>query len=373
MDPKIILETARNREEITAIEALLLIQEGPGILPALFEVADELNRRTHQGTVTYVRGKQIHYTNICRAECTFCSFRRKRGQKSAFTLTVPEVIQQIRQAMPVRQITLQGGLNPDLSVGYHIELLRTIRDEYPNLHVEAYSPAEILFIAKRARTSPGDVLKRFRDSGLDSMPGDSADILNDKVRKKICPDKLRTNDWIDVIKTAHRLGIPTTSTILFGHVEDEINTCEHFEIIKNIQKDTGGIVAFEPVPFIPNGSDLGRSKKIKSPPPLDAYLRLVAIARIFFCKLIRNITADWTKVGLAGAARAAQVGANDLGLLAVDPYEIRSPEVNGRLALPAASVRAAIQKAGRTPQERAPYDTRTINTIKPRREELVLV
>lgn len=373
MDPKIILETARNREEITAIEALLLIQEGPPILPSLFQLADELNRRTNHSTVTYVRGKQIHYTNICRAECSFCSFRRKKGQKNAFTLTPDEVVRQIRDAGPLRQVTLQGGLNPDLNLSYHLDVLHAVREEFPNLHVEGYSPAEIQFVARRARTSVGDILKRFRDAGLDSLSGDSADILNDKVRKKICPDKLRTNDWIDVVKTAHRLGITTTATILFGHVEDEINTCEHFEIIKNIQKETGGITAFEPIPFIPNGSPLGKSKKIKSPPPLEATLRLVAIARIFFCKLIRNITVDWTKLGLAGAVQATTVGANDLGVLSVDAFEIRSPEANGKLAMPSALVRSAVQKAGRTPQERPPYDVRVLPTVKTRKEELILV
>lgn len=373
MDPKIILETARHREEITAIEALLLMQEGPGILPAVYEVADELAQRVHGTTVTYVRGKQIHYTNICRAECSFCSFRKKKGQKNAFVLTPDEVVRMIRDAGPLRQVTLQGGLNPDLNLGYHLDMLRTVRDEFPSLHIEAYSPAEIQFVARRARTSTSDILKRFRDAGMDSLSGDSADILNDKVRKKICPDKLRTNDWVDVVKTAHRLGIPSTATILFGHVEDEINTCEHIEILKNIQKETGGFTSFEPVPFIPQNSPLARSKKIKSAPSLESILRLVAISRIFFCRLIRNITVDWTKVGFTGAVEATKVGANDLGSLSVDPWEIRNVEANGKLTLPATLVRSAVLKAGRTPQERAPYDARLLPTIKTRREELVLV
>ncbi|MBI2900073.1 MAG: CofH family radical SAM protein [Planctomycetes bacterium] len=373
MDPKIILETARNREEISAIEALLLLQEGPAILPSLFELADELTRRSHGTTVTYVRGKRIHYTNLCRAECSFCSFRRKKGQKNAFVLSPDEVVRQIRESGSARQVTLKGGLNPDLNLNYHLDVLRSVREEFPSIHVEAYSPSEIQFIARRARTSVGDVLRRFREAGMDSMTGDSADILNDKVRKKICPDKLRTNDWVDVVKTAHRLGIPTTAMILFGHVEDEINTCEHFEILRNIQKETGGFTAFEPVPFMPQGSPLAKAKKIKSPPPLESILRLVAISRLFFCRYIRNITVDWTKLGLAGAVEATRVGANDLGTLAVDSHEMRSPEVNGRLVMPAATVKSAVAKAGRETRERAPYDARTLPTIKTRKEELVLV
>jgi len=373
MDPRIILETARHREEITAIEALLLIQEGPGILPPLFELADELNRRSNNDVVTYVRGKRIHYTNICRAECSFCSFRRTKVQKSAFTLSPAEVVRMIREAGPIRQVTLQGGLNPDLNLQHHLEMVRTVREEFPSLHIEAYSPSEVHFVARRARTSIQDVLRRLRDAGLDSMPGDSADILNDKVRKKICPDKLRTNDWVAVVKTAHRLGIPTTATILFGHIEDEINTCEHLEIIKNIQKETGGFSAFEPVPFIPKDTSLARSKKIKGPPSLESALRLVAISRIFFCRLIKNITLDWTKVGLAGAVESTKMGANDLGSFSVDSWVIRGPEANGKLHVPSTVVRSAVQKAGRIPQERAPFDGRLIPAVRTRKEELILV
>src|SRR5262245_35342597 len=139
MDPRIILETARHREEISAIEALMLLQEGDGILPDVLETADLLNRRLHGGAVTYVRSKRIHYTNICRAECRFCPFWRKKGQRGAFALTVVDLLRQIRDAMPVRQIELQGGLNAELQLPYFVELLRAIKSEYPNLHVHGLS------------------------------------------------------------------------------------------------------------------------------------------------------------------------------------------------------------------------------------------
>src|ERR1043166_402948 len=267
MDPKVILETVGNREEITAIEALMLMREDGKILEGLFDVADEMNRRINRGVVTYVPSRQVYYTNICRAECSFCSFYRKKGQKNAFTHSPAEVVRQAREGGPVRQIVLQGGLNPDLNYHYHPEVLRALRSAFPSVHLHGYSPSEIHFIAKRARTTPFDILRRFRDAGLASLSGDSADILNDKVRKKICADKLRTGDWADIIRTAHRIGMTSTATILFGHVEDEIYICEHLEIIKNIQRETGGFTAFEPLLFVPHKPDLARSAKIRQTAP----------------------------------------------------------------------------------------------------------
>jgi len=372
MDPKVILETVLNREEVTAIEALMLMREEGSILRELNEVADNLNQRINGGVVTYVRSRQVYYTNICRAECSFCSFYRKKGQKNAFTLSPAEVARQARDGGLVRQIVLQGGLNPDLNLTYHLEVLRAVRAAAPSVHLHGYSPSEIHFIAKRARTTPFDVLRRFRDAGLDSLSGDSADILNDKVRKKICSDKLRTGDWADIIRTAHRAGMTTTATILFGHVEDEIYVCEHLEIIKNIQRETGGFTTFEPLLFVPHNTDLARTAKIRHPLHAERVLQMFAVSRIFFSRLIKNITVDWTKTGLELALRAMATGANDLGPLSFDPWEIRVPEVNGRGTIPTATIRSAITKAGRTPAERDAHTQKTPAPAASRKEELVL-
>jgi CofH subfamily radical SAM domain protein len=372
MDPRIILESARQREEISAIEALMLMQESDAILPEILETADLLNRRIHGGTVTYVRSKKIHYTNICRAECRFCPFWRKKGQRGAFALSVVEMLRQIREAQPVRQIELQGGLNADLTLPYFVELLRAIKAEYPNLHVHGFSPSEIHFIARRSRTTPFDVLKRLKAAGLDSLSGDSADILNDKLRKKLAPDKLRTNDWVEILRTAHKLGIPTTASVLFGHIEDEIQFSEHLDIVKNLQRETGGIVAFEPVPFLPAGAELANDRRYR-PRRVEVLLRAVAISRIFYAKTIRTIQLSWTKVGVETLLRGLDAGVNDLGALSVDAAEIRTPEVNGKLTLPVSVVRSMIQKAGRLPMEREPWSARSITRVKPRIEEPVLV
>jgi cyclic dehypoxanthinyl futalosine synthase len=368
MDPKVILEAAVHREEISAIEALMLMQEGDAIRAEIFKTADVLNRRAHGGRVTFVRSRQINYTNICRAECSFCSFYRKKNAKGAFVLRPADVVRQIRESNGLRQITLQGGLNPDLTLAFHISMLRAIKSEFPEIHIQAYSPSEIHLIARRARTSTGDVLRRLREAGLASLSGDSADILNDKIRKKLAPDKIRTNDWIDVIRTAHRIGLTTTATMLFGHLEDEIHISEHLDIIKHIQRDTGGFTAFEPIPFVAARTDVSRLKRFK-PMTQDRILLVVALSRIFYGKTIRNITVDWTKYGIETAVKALDVGANDIGPISVDASEIRT---NGKLSLPVSQIQAAIRATGRVPVEREPYTSKSL-PFRVRRQELILV
>ena len=161
MDPKVILEAVLSQEEISSIETLILLREEKTILPELVRVADTLNQRMNTKVVTYVKSKQIHYTNVCKAECSFCSFYKKKGQKNAFALKPTEIVKQIRDAGVIKQVVLSGGLNPDLNMAYHQDVLRSIRSAYPNLHVHGYSPSEIQFIAKRGRTTSSDVLKRL--------------------------------------------------------------------------------------------------------------------------------------------------------------------------------------------------------------------
>ncbi len=372
MDPKAILETAVHREELSAIEALMLMQESETLLPHLLKAADQLNQRINGAHVTYVRSKQITITNVCRAECSFCPFWKKKAQRGAFTLTPGEALRQIRDAGAVRQIELQGGLNPDLQLPYYVNLLRAIKDEHPNLHVHGLSPSEIHFLAKRSRTPAVDILRRLRDAGLDSLTGDSADILNDKVRKKVSSDKLRTHDWVEIIRQAHRLGMPTTATMLFGHIEDEIQLSEHLDIVKNLQRETGGIMAFEPIPYLPHGTELARDKRCHPPKGPEHLLKIVSIARIFFARTLTTIQVDWTKMGWETAALALGAGANDLGPLAIDAAEIRSPEIGRASSIPVSEVRSRLKKAGRIPVERDPY-TKRVAPSRVRAEEPILV
>jgi CofH subfamily radical SAM domain protein len=352
MDPRVILSTTLEREEITPIEALILMQEGNGILPEIFHVANELNSRVHRGVVTYVKSREIHYTNICRAECSFCSFWRRKGQRGAYALTVDRVVREVRSLNGVTEIRLQGGLNPELPLAYYCDLLRAIKAERPRVHLHAFSPAEVFYVSKRWRVPVAAILAQLQEAGLDSMPGNGAEILNDKLRKKICPDKLRTGDWVDIVKTAHRLGIRTSATVLFGHIEDEIYLCEHLEILRNIQKETGGFTEFVPTPYIPEGSPLSRVNGHHKMASEDQILKVIAISRIFLNRTIPNIQANWMQLGVQNALRTLTVGANDIGGLEYDEDVIKHTSVNGKRSLSPEAARTAIRRAGLTPRER---------------------
>ncbi len=352
MDPRVILSSALERDEIAPIEALILMQEGDSILPELQHVANELTQRLHHGRVSYVQSKSIHYTNICRAECSFCPFWRKKGQRGAYTLSIEKVLREIKASPDISVVELQGGLNADLAFSYHLDLLRAIKARFPKLHVHAFSPAEVHFLARRGRMPVVEVLRQLQEAGLDSMPGTGAEVLNDKVRKKICPDKLRTADWVDIVKTAHRLGIPTSATLMFGHVEDEIYLCEHLEILRNIQKETGGFTEFIPMPFIPDGSPLSRRNGYHRMIGEERVLKMIAISRIFFNRTIPNIQANWLHLGFPNVLRSLGAGANDLGGLICADDAIHPSSINGKRVLSSGCVRQSVRRVGFTPGER---------------------
>jgi FO synthase subunit 2 len=352
MDPRVILSTALERDEISPIEALILMQEGNGILPELLHVAKELNNRLHHGVVTFINSRTIHYTNICRAECSFCPFWRRKGQRGAYVLDADRILREIKASPDATVVELQGGLNPDLPFAYYRDIVQAIKEKRPDLHLHAFSPAEIYYMGKRWRLPVATVLQQLQEAGLDSMPGTGAEVLNDKIRKKICPDKLRTTDWIEIVKAAHRLGIRTTATLMFGHVEDEIYLCEHLEILRNIQKETGGFTEFIPTPFIPDGSPLshrnGHHKMVSD----ESILKVYAISRIFFSQWIPNIQANWMQLGFPNAIRTLGAGANDIGGLMYADDTIHPAWINGKRALSANVVRQAIRRAGLVPLER---------------------
>jgi FO synthase subunit 2 len=349
MSPDVILRSALDRGEISAIEALILMQENGSTIDEVFTVADELNKRINRGVVSYAHSASITYTNICKSNCRFCVFRKKKGEKTGVTMTSDQIVAKIKELGDVTEVNLQGGLNPDLDMNYFKGVLSAIAANFPKIHICAFSPSEVAFMAKKNKMSPREVLTQLKDSGLHTMMGTSAEILNDKVRKKICPDKIKTGDWVEIIKTAHNLGVHTTATLMFGHVENEIHICEHLEILRNIQKETGGFTHFVPQVFIPQNSDLmRRSGKIRLVEQ-DEILRLIAVSRLFFGPFIKNIQAGWVNLGLENAIRSLSVGANDLGGTFYDGCAIR----NGKTATSSVKpddLKRAILRAGKTPQ-----------------------
>lgn len=283
----------------------LTLYENPTLL---FPLADRLRKKTVGDAVTYVINRNINFTNRCTGTCKFCAFRKKDG----FILSTRQILDKIREAVKINvtEVCIQGGLLPGWDVSNYCEILEMIKEEFPHLHIHAFSPMEVFHASRNGNMSIKETLSHLKRSGLGSMPGTAAEILSDRVREEICPDKLTTHEWIDVVRTAHRTGIPTTSTMMYGHIETLEERIDHLFIIREVQKKTGGFTEFVPLPFMPLNNILGNEKKI---PFEHDDLKLHALARVLLHPYIRNIQVSWVKLGKTMAQSILNFGANDLG------------------------------------------------------------
>jgi FO synthase subunit 2 len=316
IDPQIkeILEKSFD-EEITKDEALKLMQVKGRELQALIFTADLLREELAGDKVTYIQNWNINFTDICSGTCGFCAFKKDENDKDAYFLEVHEVVRRTKNAADegAIEVCIQGGLHPDIDAYFYEDILLNVKKEVPNVHIHAFSPMEIFYGSKKAELEVEDTLKMLKKAGLGSMPGTAAEILNDDIRDIICRGKLSTAEWIDVIETAHNTGVPTTCTMMYGHVENINHRIEHLEILRNIQKKTGGFTEFVPLTFMHKNAPIFRSG-ISSPGTTGADdLRLYAVSRLMFGDLLKNIQASWVKLGFKFAQFCLMSGANDLG------------------------------------------------------------
>ncbi len=312
-----------------------------------FRIADELRREVVGDTVTYVVNRNINFTDICINNCKFCSFRNRRR----YLLTLEEIRKKVEEAVEFgcTEVCIQGGLLPKADLDFYVEILQAVRDVDRKIHIHAFSPMEVLHAARNSNMHIEDVLKTLRKEGLGSMPGTAAEILVDRIREQICPKKLSTAEWVMVVKTAHRTGIPTTATIMYGHVESWEDRIEHIMLIKKIQQETGGITEFIPLPFMWRNNELGR--KYKGSSGFEDLL-MIAISRILLYPEIRNIQASWVKMGLKLAQAALHVGANDLGGTLMEENISKSAGATSGEMLTPDELRELIVAAGRVPKQR---------------------
>jgi len=273
-----------------------------------FEVANRLREEVKGDVVTFVVNRNINFTDICINSCLFCSFK---GRKNFF-LSEEEIKRKVIEAVEYgcSEVTIQGGLFPEASLEDYLRILRAVRDVSRDIHIHAFSPMEIYHAARNEEMDAEDVLRELRKHGLDSMPGTAAEILVDEVRKIICPEKINTEKWVEIIMTAHSLKIPTTATMMYGHIEKWEDRLEHLRIIKSIQEETGGFTEFIPLPFMDKNNKLGMI--VSSPSGFDDLL-LIAIARIVLYPEIENIQASWVKMGRKLVQASLHTGANDVG------------------------------------------------------------
>jgi FO synthase subunit 2 len=276
-----ILRRALAGEELSVSEGEQLLGAEDGELHALVRAADDVRKRRVGDIVTYVKNRNLNFTNVCVGTCKFCAFRRSKGDPDAYVLTSEEIATKVEEAVSfgATEVCVQGGLHPDFGLEDYIGILRTIRKISPDIHIHAFSPAELDHIANSEGTVIEEVIKTLRDAGLNSVPGTAAEVLVDRVRSVICPKKIDTERWVEVIEACHRLGVPTTATMLYGTVESPRERAEHLALLRDIQRRTHGFTEFVPLAFMPYHTALWEDGE-RSPPDIADSLRLHATARL---------------------------------------------------------------------------------------------
>lgn len=279
----------------------------------LGQIAAEVKKELHPEPIaTFVIDRNINYTNVCSCKCRFCAFYKDKKDPNAYVLDYQTIKIKIEELIAINgtQLLLQGGLNPDIPLDYYTNLIKNIRNDFPRLTIHAFSPPEIAFIAKINKISAADVIKKLVDAGLSSIPGGGAELLSEKTRTQISPNKISSSEWLDIMRIAHNLGLKTTATMVYGLGESNEEIIEHLSKIRELQDETGGFTAFIPWSFQPNNTAL--EQKIKHKSTAHDYLKIVAISRIFLDN-IKNIQASWVTQGIKTAQLSFCFGANDFG------------------------------------------------------------
>ncbi len=344
-------------------------------LETLRQAADTARRAQAGDTVTYVVNRNINFTNVCVKACRFCAYARGFRSEQAYRLPVEEVVRRAAEAaeLGAAEVCLQAGLAPELTGQDYVELCRAITTALPDLHVHAFSPEEVKFGATRSDWTFEDMLRRLIDAGLGSLPGTSAEILDDAVRRRIAPGRISTAEWLDVVTTAHRLGLPTTSTIMYGHLDSASDRLRHLDLVRRTQAETGGFTEFVPLSFVHDEAPMWQRRRpsdLAGGPTRADVLRFTAVARLLLGPSIPNLQASWVKEGLDLATTLLDWGANDLGgTLINESISTAAGAGHGQRRTPA-ELRRAIRSVGRVPAERTTlYATRRVFD-DPRRDPL---
>lgn len=352
-----ILDRALDGADITVDDAVTLFGAHGQSLTALLQTADELRRRTSGDVVTYVINRNINFTNVCIKHCGFCAFSRDHREEEGYFLPMEEVVRRAQEAwdLGAREICVQAGLPPKMDGNYYIELTQAIKRAMPDMHIHGFSPEEVLYGAVRARCSVEEYLRRLKEAGVGSLPGTSAEILDQEVRDRISPGRITRDQWVDVITTAHRLGIRTTSTIMYGHVETPRQVAAHIGLLRDIQKDTGGFTEFVPLSFIAAEAPMyskGLVEGIRPGATGAEVMKMYAVSRIMLNNWIPNIQASWVKEGPKLAQMALDAGCNDfMGTLINESISTSAGAIYGQRMAPR-EMRALIREMGRIPAER---------------------
>src|SRR3989441_2386885 len=356
-DVRSILARALDGAEVTVAEADVLATTTGRDLLALTLTADELRRRHVGDTVTYVVNRNINFTNVCIKHCGFCAFSRDHREEEGYLLPIDEVVRRAREAweLGATEVCIQAGLPPKLDGRFYIDLTRALKAALPKMHLHAFSPEEVLYGSVRSGLPIKDYLRELKDAGLGTLPGTSAEILEQSIRDRIARGRITVDQWVEVITTAHALGIRTTSTIMYGHVETPAHWVRHMALLRSIQKDTGGFTEFVPLSLIHSEAPMYSKSLVDGVRPGATgveVIRMHALARVLLGPGLRNIQASWVKEGPKLAQVLLDAGANDLGgTLINESISTSAGAQYGQLVGPA-ELRRLVRDAGRIPAQR---------------------
>ncbi len=358
-DPQIsaILNKALSEKEISAEEGLALYNSDGADFHLVGMVADELRRRRVGNIVTYVVNRNINFTNVCIKQCGFCAFSRDFREEEGYFLPTEEIVRRAKEAyqLGATEVCIQAGLPPDMDGDLYENICRAIKKEIPDIHIHGFSPEEVLYGATRSNTTIEEYLKRLKAAGVNTLPGTAAEILDQELRDKISPGRISVKDWIDVIKTAHKIGINTTSTMMFGHIETAKDRVDHIAKIREIQKETGGFTEFVPLDFIHSEAPMYKHQLhegIRQGGSGKDVLLTHAIARIMLNNYIDNIQMSWVKEGQKMSQLLLMWGANDFGgTLINESISTSAGSEHGQLLRPK-EIKRTVREIGRIPAER---------------------
>jgi FO synthase len=338
-----------SEDELTALFA----ETRPEVIEEMRIAADELREELAGDVATFVVNRNINFTNICIVGCAFCGFGQGKRSPDAYEVAEPDFASRIEEAVEfgATELCMQGGIHPDLTLEEYGRWLRLAKDTAPQLHLHAYSPMEINYACERSGKQPGEVFEYLLDCGLGSTPGTAAEVLDDGVRQRISPNKLPAARWVEIIEASHRAGLRSTSTVMFGHIEEPRELARHMQVVRSLQERTGGITEFVPLSFIPFNTLLGRTHGIEEIGMQDN-LKHTAAFRLALGKSIRNLQASWVKMGLDGATEALRWGVNDLGGTLMEENISRMAGSQHGVRLEIDQLIAAARAAGRTPAQR---------------------
>jgi 7,8-didemethyl-8-hydroxy-5-deazariboflavin synthase CofH subunit len=349
-----ILEKVLDGAELSFEDALQLATAEHADLDALIAVADKLRFAAAGDVVTYVVNRNINFTNVCFVGCSFCGFARGPGAPDAYSHSADDVVRKAQEAweLGASEVCIQGGLPRDLDGFFYRDILRAIKRAIPQMHVHAFSPMEIAYGVEKTGMPLRDYLLMLKNEGLGSIPGTAAEILDDRIRRELSPNKLPVSRWVEIVTTAHELGIPSTSTMMYGHVEEPADWVRHMLLLRSIQKRAGGFTEFVPLGFVHQNTRLFRHGGARPGAGYHEHLRVHALARVLLHGSIPNIQVSWVKLGFQTSLACMAAGANDFGGTLMEESISKAAGATFGESVSPGEFRAMIRSIDRVPAER---------------------